>query len=452
MLYSKTAFLFFLIVVSAGSCKKYLDEPTSKSNVIPTTLKDVEAMLDYYEVHSSGCALTEAGADNYYIKAADWQFYLSQQNSYDCFNYIWEGNISDPSWYLSYTNPIYHSNVVLSLLPGISSTDKKAWDNVKGSALFYRAYAFWQIAQIYCRPYTSTAAADPGIPLRLSPVIEEKSVRSSVQRTYDQIIGDLNQSLNLVAPIPLAPSRPGKAAVYGVLARVYLSMREYDKAGLYADSTLLLQSALMDYNTLSPTANKPVPPYPNNPELVWENSLFPNVLLSATVMKVDTTLYRSYANNDLRKPIYFTTNIDGTYRFQGSYGFLNNAVMFDGIATDEMYLIRAESLARSGQTAKALDDLNALMQKRWKNTAWTPFTATDAQDALQKILTERRKELCFRGLRWSDIRRLNLENANISIKRDITGMVYNLPPNDAKSVYLIPQEVITRSGMQQNLR
>jgi hypothetical protein len=68
-------------------------------------------------------------------------------------------------------------------------------------------------------------------------------------------------------------------------------------------------------------------------------------------------------------------------------------------------------------------------------------------------LLERRKELCFRGLRWQDLRRLNKEPEYAkTLTRKIDGITYTLPPNDPKYVFPIPPNVIALSGMQQNPR
>jgi starch-binding outer membrane protein, SusD/RagB family len=181
-------------------------------------------------------------------------------------------------------------------------------------------------------------------------------------------------------------------------------------------------------------------------------------MLSSASHKIDSMLYKSYDPNDLRKTVFFRANTGvnvGTYTFQGSYnGTGGVSSVFDGLATDELYLTRAECYARSGNKDAALADLNTLMKKRWSNNgSWNAYTANTAAEALNLILIERRKELVFRGLRWSDIRRLNEEGANITLQRVIGGTTYTLPARDSRSVMLISlTEINNNPAVDQNPR
>ena len=125
---------------------------------------------------------------------------------------------------------------------------------------------------------------------------------------------------------------------------------------------------------------------------------------------------------------------------------------FGGLATDEVYLIKAECLARKGQVSESISVLNQLLIKRWKTGTFIPLTAINAQDALSKILTERRKELVFRGIRWTDLKRLNRENANISLTRTLNGQTFTLLPNELRYVFPIPDDELSQSNIQQNPR
>ncbi|MCU0378931.1 MAG: RagB/SusD family nutrient uptake outer membrane protein [Bacteroidales bacterium] len=74
-----------------------------------------------------------------------------------------------------------------------------------------------------------------------------------------------------------------------------------------------------------------------------------------------------------------------------------------------MYLIKAECHARLNQLTDAQNTVNTLRAKRI-NSAAAPevinLSFSSQQDAITKILQERRRELSF-VQRWYDIRRLN---------------------------------------------
>jgi hypothetical protein len=210
---------------------------------------------------------------------------------------------------------------------------------------------------------------------------------------------------------------------------------------------------LLDYNSLGPAGNPALPVDPmTNPEILFLSWGSSTVFDPSRRGIVDSTLYRSYDVNDLRRTVFY--GVSGATPFwKGSY-YNNGATytIFNGIATDELYLNRAEARARAGNTADAMADLNALLVKRWKTGTFIDLTAISSPEALEKILVERRKELAFRGLRWTDLRRLNLEGANITLTRVINNTTYTLPPNDLRWVLLIPEIEVNRSGIPQNPR
>ena len=115
-------------------------------------------------------------------------------------------------------------------------------------------------------------------------------------------------------------------------------------------------------------------------------------------------------------------------------------------------MMRAECAARQGNISAAMNDLNNLLKKRWKTGTFSNLAATSAAEALSIILTERRKELIMRGLRWMDIKRFNKEGQNIFLKRIILGQAYIIEPNSLRYSLTIPDDVISISGMKQNPR
>ena len=456
--------VILLLLAGMGmlSCSKssFLDKKPNTDFIIPTTLPDFQALLDNDAVMGRTSALGELSADNLYLRDTFWQGLDAKEHN----AYIWapgdifNGQGQQDDWDLPYEQ-VFYANVVLEGLAKVKvdSTNVQDWNALKGAALFMRAFAFYNLAQDFAPVYDSlSASTDLGIPLRLSSDINAISTRASLQQTYQQILDDLQGANNLLpAAIPFANlNRPSKPAALALLARVYLSMRAYEQAGKCADSSLQLYPTLIDYNTVPTNTNLPFPV--NNAETIYQSSFLTSstqILVAVFSPKciVDSMLYASYDSADLRKQIFYRVNGAGYPNIRGSYN--GSLYPFSGLATDEVYLVQAECRARAGQTGPALASLNSLLQNRWMNSVpFTPITAGSAAEALDTILVERRKELAFRGLRWTDLRRLNKENANIKLSRLLFGQPYQLLPNSPLYVLPIPPDVIALSGIQQNQR
>lgn len=447
----KPKYFLSLVLVSMffASCKKYLDAKPDKKMVVPATLEEVQGILDYFPFMNTQCSqASEIAADNYYLTGNEYE----ALGDVDKLAYIWAPGMFQGmnDWQSEYT-VVYNANVVLENLPKIqrNSSNESAWDYCKGSAFFFRAKSFYEIAQIWSKAYdSSTANADLGIPLRLTSDFNVPSKRASLEETYQQIISDLKNASELIPKgIQVTPYRPSKAAAYGLLARTYLSMREYKNAELYADSCLQLRNALLDFNTVTPGPVYTFSAYQfTNPEDIFHSN---TALTNFTLFRgtIDTVLYNSYDSNDLRNAFYFGNRRDGTHYFKGSY---DPGTYYNGVSTDEMYLIKAECLAREGEVSQSLQELNTLLVTRWKRGTFVPYTAGDKDEALAIILTERRKELPYRMLRFTDIKRLNKEGAKITITRIVDGKTYSLSPNDPRFALPIPASVIQLGGIQQN--
>jgi len=452
------SWLFLLCAtLMTASCRKeaLLNAKPSTSLVIPSSIQDFQAILDATLTMNVTPSLGEASADNYYL--TDTKFQSAQpvvQNTYLWAKDIFGASTNIDDWNYPYEQ-VFNANVVLEGLAKMQATASNQQDinTLTGYALFYRAYAFFNVAQVFAPPYDSTtASSDLGIPLRLSSDITAPSIRATVKDTYAQIIDDLNRACKLTpTALPTANrNRPSRPAVYACLARVYQSMRAYKEAGAAADSALQLYSSLIDYNTVAVAT---LPFKNNNAETIFQSnfSSYAQTLIPVIgIAIIDSNLYRSYAANDLRLSLYFRV-VSGVPGPRGGYS--GSLFTFSGLATDELYLIRAESYARAGQASLAMADLNTLLSKRFTTGTFIPYTATDAADALQQILAERRKELELRGgLRWMDLRRLNKEGYNITLTRVVNGQTYTLPPNSPLYTLPIPPDVITLSGITQNAR
>lgn len=102
---------------------------------------------------------------------------------------------------------------------------------------------------------------------------------------------------------------------------------------------------------------------------------------------------------------------------------------------------------------EALATLNSLLAKRYNRNSFTPLAMMSREELLMRILRERRKELVYRGIRWSDLRRLNLDASTaITLRRNLNGDIYELKPNSANYTFPIPEDAILLGGYEQNPR
>ncbi len=155
-------------------------------------------------------------------------------------------------------------------------------------------------------------------------------------------------------------------------------------------------------------------------------------------------------DRDLRFKYFMTPNgnrrfnvlTPATYRYTV---FGDGLVIPDGPTVAEVLLNKAEALARKGDFNSAMLVANTLRAKRM--TTLVNLTATNKNDAILRVLEERRREMPF-AKRWFDIRRFSVNDFSgddVTVTRNFfrvsasgvdvnTPQVYTL---DAKR-YLVP--------------
>ncbi|SFS98284.1 RagB/SusD family nutrient uptake outer membrane protein [Sphingobacterium wenxiniae] len=447
-----TRFLPLFLTVLLTACSDFLDKKTSNAVAIPETVKDLRAMLDYESaINTFYPALAEMGSDDYYVPYA----VLSTRSESEQLIYTWqrdEMRIDVASWTQPY-HAIMICNVVLEALERGVEGNAAEKTIIAGEALFIRAFAYYFLAQVYCKPYDSAHSQnDLGLPLRTSSDMNDIYQRASVAETYTLIIEGLQEASRLLPETSSYKTRPTKAAAYGALARVYLCMQEYEEANQMAEAALQLYDELIDYNELDASANIPFEVF--NKEVIYHGATTNGLLLSQSRARIPLDFFESYDNDDLRKHIFFNyTNLDNII-FKGYYAGRSSSY-FAGIATDELYLIRAECEIRKGNVLKGLSFFNTLMSMRWKKDTYKPFNNITEEEALITILKERRKQLVKRGLRWSDLRRLNKDPrfAKTLIRvldTEDGSKKYELPPDGVQYIYPIPNSIMEFNSYKQN--
>ncbi len=436
-------------LLSVTNCRDFLEEKSSSKLTTIESLADLQALLDNYGfLNTDFAASGETGSDDFYLTDAQYNgLYFEEDKRL----YTWmPDHVATPSsignnWMSCY-RAIYVCNAVLQSLEANGFAGDGA-NFIRGQALALRAARYLDAVQVWCLAYDpATAGTTLGLPLRLDPDMNVPSVRASLQETYARILDDLQKAAPLLPEKQASRMRMSRDAVYGLLARAYLFMGDYNRSLEFSLKALSITDTLMDFSTLDPEAEYPI--HEMNPEvLFWGNMSYEYHLVPA---HIDLNFYETYDSNDLRKQIFFERSDEGDIFYKGYYNNMNGPNT--SVTTDELHLIKAESLVRNNRVSEGMQTLNHLLATRWKPGSFVPLTAGSQQDALAAVIKERRKELLIRGLRWPDLKRYNRDGANITLTRVVNGKTYILPPNDLRYAVAIPEEVIDLSGMPQNPR
>lgn len=442
--YIKLTVLTACILLFTAGCKKFLDKKPDQALIAPENARDLQGLMDNYSIMNEADAVFgQISSDDVYIPDASY----GRLNETFRRMYIWGedlGEVTLNDWYQLYRT-VNYTNIVIENVEKLDRGDG-SYQNVLGQAFFHRAWSFYSLASDYTMHFDDEISKnDLGIVLRLKSDFNLQSVRSTNKETYKQIINDAKMAISLLPNRQANVFRPSKAAAYGLLSRIYLSMNNFAQAKLYADSCLSYNFSLLDYNSVNASAVYPFSKL--NSEVLFEKVLTHQAPVGSTYLRVPPDLYGLYDNNDLRKALFFTIKAPGQYGYKGSYE--NNETLFSGIAVDEMLLIRAECQARMSNLVGALQDLNLLLTKRYKSGTFVPITTQS--NVLSVVMTERRKELLNRGLRWVDLKRLNALGENITISRNVNSTTYTLEPNSLRYAIQLPPELL-QFGLQLNPR
>ncbi|HEY8898227.1 MAG TPA: RagB/SusD family nutrient uptake outer membrane protein, partial [Niastella sp.] len=253
-----------LVILLVASCTKgFLTDRVSSQYELADNLNNLAGLFNNDDLMAQTPVMGEQSGDDHYMTDNFFnKLKPEDQNIYIWKKEIFEGKTGIPDWDLPYSQ-IFTANLVLDGLKKITpgAVYQQQWNEIKGNALFFRSYALFNLLQVFAKAYDSTTAdKDFGLPIPLEANTEIIPARSSIKETYRRIIADLTEALPLVIPTisPLIRNKPNKPAVYALLARVYLSMRNYSLAMAFADSSLHYQSKLIDYKTLDVDEKYPI--------------------------------------------------------------------------------------------------------------------------------------------------------------------------------------------------
>lgn len=446
----KNFITYFIISILCVSCSDFLDIKPDKQLSTPSTLKDIEAILNRVEQMNIGIVpdLLEFSGDNYFLPYTDYQAISVVEYRG---MYLWDSTpVFSPSWVGGYT-AIFYANTALDELnkiQTINQNEENLKNELKGRAHFYRGFTFLKLVQTFGSSYSPLNFEKPGIVLRLTSNINDESKRSSLKESYDQVISDLLTSSELLTNSSTYKTQPNKAAAYAGLAQAYFSMLDYNKAAEYAKLCLDIYKDILDFNTLSGTSQYPFSRY--NSDVIFYCTMGSSPIPAR--LKVSRDLLESYEENDLRKTLFYASIAGGEFNFKGNYA-QNNSGFFAGITVGDMMLITAESAARKGNYVEAKNILETHLARRYKLGKSPRLDDIEPTYLLEFVILERRKEMAFKGYRWQDLRRLSSEPLfSKDLIRKFNGDVSAKLSSEALFNYahLIPNIVMEKVNFSQN--
>ena len=389
----------------------------------------------------------------------------------------WQYASTDISLRDSYTAfPLYYRiidrvNRVLEALPNVkaaNATQEATKNRVKGEALFLRAFAHFELYRFYSNTADGSALA---LAYMETPSLAPQA-RIAVTPYFAKLNADLAAAKSLVPAANTDIFRASKHAVTALQARAALYTKDYANAATFAT----------EYIAAFPLATKTNFPKiwkdTDNSELAFKLSrtttaggriggLYRGTSASAAnigtvTWKPTQQILNAYDQvNDIRYAAYFfeepllkaSSSRSGSAilinKYAGTaYGtpgeLLADAKVF---RTGEMYLIRAEAKAETGDLTGAAADLNALRAARINN--YTNATFATKGELIDAVMTERFKELPYEGHRFFDAKRRNLPITRLAV--DAQGTALTLPAGNFRFILPIPNtEIQANPLMVQN--
>ena len=338
---------------------------------------------------------------------------------------------------------VSNANMIMVNIDDVEGPENEK-NNIKGQALFYRAFGYFYLTQLWAERYKAEGNnTQPGIVMRSDGSRTPKE-RSSVEEVYAQINKDLDEAIQHLAATTVV--RPNKSHINvhvarGLKARVLLAQSKWVEAAEMAKLVVdncgagLQNDTYTAANRFSDNSNR---------EWLWSTnkelgqirssgyleffSYMSNQSLPSyngnTPRAIYNLLYDKISPTDVRKGIWFPRAADKTstprplYAISGSgrvANYMANKFLVADVSVrgadvpfmrlPEMMLIMAEGYARAGRNAEAQDALYPLALHRDSRYVKSTNTGTDLID---EVMIQRRVELWGEGFRFTDLKRLNM--------------------------------------------
>ena len=491
--YISLALIWSFCLLAFSACESYLEE-MPQNKLMPTTTDDYDQLLNNAYITERVMPYLDILSDDVELIASNHVLDGEDEGDWQVAAYMWRdrhdltmsgGDLAFEKLYES----IYYCNVVIENIgeaDGVELNEEnveRTRKNIEGEARCLRAYSYFYLVNLYAMAYDpATCATDPGVPINNSTAVEDKAYpRNTVAEVYEQIVSDLTKGIQLLKENPIEKGTKVKfneLSATAFLARVYLYMQNGEDAIVCAKEVVASNRALFDLqeygdvlnmenNTVTEWNGTTVPGTDylsvNNSNILFVNGvceLYPALQAgSYTTFSVSREFAGQYEEGDIRR-FYFMVTYANIYTTRPStkltyaksrYVWPNAMTSYITVRTgygrflrtEEMYLILAEAYARqNGGMGDAIGYLNTMRRVKFKTGEYVELKASDftQETLLDYIAVERRRELCFEGHRWFDLRRTTRpEMQRVGYNDEVA----HLDQNDPRYVLQIPQKELS---------
>lgn len=449
------------LLVTLTSCNDYIDV-MPKGMRIPQTLQDYEAFLrDEYGTNYLPSLQALYLLNDKYVGV---NICRTVDDLRTC-HYMWkdsreryELNSSTEDVFDNGYRIIGVANTLIESVSGATTGTEAEKNEVLAYAYAIRGFVLHYIVNFYADAYDpAKAESTPGVPLIYSANLGAAWHQGTVKEVYDQILSDFNKAIELGIPEnSMTAVHPSRAAVEAGLARVYLSMRDYDAALSHAEAALSRKSDLFDwlgfYNQYKERIDDPQnynsitsPMNHTSVENLWFCSGQGNPNYPSADIDISIDRYNLFEQGDMKALVRwkkYQSSTDLYYK-----GVLSGYYNFSGIATPEVYLIKAECLVRKGQIPGAVETLDKLRKSRIHPDSYQPTSETDPTRVIELIRRTKNNELINTIIPFIDIKRYNAEGKYpVTLTKTFDGKNYTLSPDSHLWTMVFPANAMNRPG------
>ncbi len=386
---------------------------------------------------------------------------------------------------------IFVANLIINQIDDVKGLTETTRQNYLSEAHFIRALSYWWLVNHFSMPYAEENMDEPGVPLKQTTSYEESLKRGTLKEVYALIENDLVEALKTNVTEVGDRWRVSRPAVEAFLSRYYLFTGDYGKVVEHADNALKSNGVtLHDYNMMSTVTDyvwgNEGELEVNYPDLYFyapsEYAAYEEFYYARFLQTWDNPKFFPSENlldlydrdNDLRFEYLMVENgavanqiVNAGDNYQ--YVMFKSSLWYDilpvGPSIAEVILNKAEAQARQGAYAESMETLDLLREKRMRAGEDYHLSASGKDEAILKVLEERRRELPF-VMRWFDIRRFAYNETGIddvalemdffTVKNQQVNLEnvqhYSLPVKSRRYAVPINQEEInnSRGEIEQN--